>query len=57
MNIILRLFVSIGLIITALTVLDLSLTQGVLSKNQISAFLNRNFYTTCLILCMTYLSL
>lgn len=57
MNIILRLFVSIGLIITALTVLDLSLTQGVLSKNEISAFLNRNFYTTCLILCMTYLSL
>lgn len=57
MNLILRLFVSIGLIITALTVLDLSLTQGLFTNDQISAFLNRNFHTTCLILCITYLSL
>lgn len=50
MNFVFRLVVSVGLIITALAVLDLNITQGLLGNSEVSAFLDRNFYTTCLIL-------
>lgn len=50
MNFIFRLVVSAGLIITALAVLDLNITQGLLGNSEVSGFLDRNFYTTCLIM-------
>lgn len=55
MNTPLRIIISTGLFITAFTSLNLSLFQGILLNDQLNAYINRSFQTTCLILRTPYI--
>ena len=51
MHIVLRAVISMGLIITALTILNVKYTQGLITNDEQNAYLDRCFNTTCFILC------
>lgn len=50
MNILIRLIISTGLIITSLISLNLTAFQGVLLNDHLSAYFSHTYQTTCLVL-------